>query len=59
MFHAACFQIIVMDEGKITHEGNLEEIKTKDPELYQNWKETTQRIRYYMCIIACHQMFAI
>ena len=46
MFRAVCFQIVVMDEGKITHEGNLEEIKTKDPELYQNWKETTQRIRY-------------
>lgn len=32
-------QILVMDDGRVTHQGTLEEIKMADPDLHQSWSD--------------------
>ncbi len=32
-------QILVIDDGRVTHHGTLEEIKMADPDLHQSWSD--------------------
>ena len=37
-----------MEDGKITHEGSLIDIKEQDPEIVDRWQEAIEHTRYAM-----------